>query len=144
MSIKQINYDKLNARQKENYNFQQVSAVLADYGFVTFRLSDDWQGADFIAYHMGNKTFLKVQLKGRVYFSKKYKGKQLHITFRSKDGTWYLYPHDKILKKVLREKGIRKTSSWSKGGGYSFSYVTKELVKLLKPYIIRPTPRPIK
>ena len=46
MRLKQIKYRRLNARQKENFNFQKLSAVLADYGFVTFRLSDDWQGAD--------------------------------------------------------------------------------------------------
>lgn len=48
MPFPKISYRELNARQKENFNFQKVSAVLADYGFVTFRLSDDWQGADFI------------------------------------------------------------------------------------------------
>jgi hypothetical protein len=35
--------------------------VLADYGFLTMRLSDDWQGADFIAQHIDG-AFLKVQL----------------------------------------------------------------------------------
>ena len=34
-----IDYQQLNARQKENYNFLKVSAVLADYGFVTMRLT---------------------------------------------------------------------------------------------------------
>ena len=55
-----VDYKKLNARQKENYNFQKVSAFLADYGYVTLRLSDDWQGADFIAYHVNGESFLKV------------------------------------------------------------------------------------
>ena len=36
-------YRDLNSRQQENYNFQKVSAVLADYGFATLRLSADWQ-----------------------------------------------------------------------------------------------------
>lgn len=53
MELKKIEYRKLNARQKENFNFQKVSAILADYGFVTPRLPDDWQGADFIAQHVG-------------------------------------------------------------------------------------------
>jgi hypothetical protein len=37
-----IDYKKLTARQQENYNFQKISALLADYGFSTLRLSDDW------------------------------------------------------------------------------------------------------
>jgi hypothetical protein len=76
MILEPIEYDALNAKQKENYNFQKVSAVLADYGFVTFRLNDDWQGADFIALHVYGKT-LKVQLKSRLDFDKKYMGKEL-------------------------------------------------------------------
>ncbi len=67
-----IDYKKdLNARQKENYNFQKISAVLADYGFVTLRLSDDWNGADFIALHKSGES-LRVQLKARLSFSRKY------------------------------------------------------------------------
>lgn len=42
-----IKYSDLSSPQKENYNFQKISAVLADYGFATIRLSDDWNGADF-------------------------------------------------------------------------------------------------
>jgi len=45
-----IDYKTLNSRQKENCNFQKVSAALADYGFVTLRLSDDWQGADLLQF----------------------------------------------------------------------------------------------
>ena len=74
-------YKKLNSRQQEAYNFQKVSAVLADYGFVTIRLSSDWRGADFIAQHVDGLTFLKVQLKGRLSFDKKYHGRDLYICF---------------------------------------------------------------
>lgn len=59
-----VAYGKLNARQKESYNFQKVAARMADNGFNCLRLTDDWQGADFIACHIDGETFLKVQLKG--------------------------------------------------------------------------------
>lgn len=74
--FQKIAYESLNARQKESYNFQKVSAALADYGFITIKLSDDWHGADFIAQHLSGET-LKVQLKGRLSFYKKYQGKDL-------------------------------------------------------------------
>ncbi len=95
LKLSHINYSSLNARQKENFNFQKVSAVLADYGFVTIRLSDDWQGADFIAQHVDGETFIKVQLKGRLTFEKKYQGKDLYVAFHS-NGSWYLFPHDEV------------------------------------------------
>lgn len=47
-SLQRIEYERLNARQKESYNFQKILAVLADFGYVTIRLSDDWKGADFL------------------------------------------------------------------------------------------------
>jgi hypothetical protein len=57
MILKKVLYSRLNARQKENFNFQKVSAILADYGFVTLWLSDDWQGADFIALPRQRRSF---------------------------------------------------------------------------------------
>ncbi|AOF82135.1 hypothetical protein BSY238_1960 [Methyloversatilis sp. RAC08] len=74
-----VQYASLNARQKKSYNFQKVSGVLADYGFTTIRLSDDWQGADFIAQHIDGQQFVKAQLKGRCTLAKKYMGKDLYI-----------------------------------------------------------------
>ena len=58
LTLNKIKYEDLNARQQENYNFLKISAVLADYGFMTLRLSSDWQGADFIAQN-NDGTFLK-------------------------------------------------------------------------------------
>ncbi len=78
-----VDIGKLNSRQKENYNFLKVSAVLADYGFMTIKLSSDWQGADFIAQHIDGDTFLKVQLKSRFGFDKKYTKKNIYIAFPS-------------------------------------------------------------
>ena len=84
LSFTRIDYTALNSRQKENYNFQKVSAVLADYGFTTIRLSDDWQGADFIAIHVHCQEILRVQLKGRCTFARKYQAKNLFISFPNK------------------------------------------------------------
>lgn len=51
-SFKKIEYKNLNSKQKENYNFQKASTKLADYGYNCLRLSDDWNGADFIDLHI--------------------------------------------------------------------------------------------
>lgn len=104
-----IEYKSLNSRQQENYNFQKVAALLADYGFNCLRLSDDWQGADFIACHIDGQTFLKVQLKGRLTIDKKYVDKGIHIAFLH-GGSCYLYPHDEVLASI-RGYGVMNEDS---------------------------------
>jgi hypothetical protein len=131
--MRRIKYKNLNARQKESYNFQKASAVLADYGYATIRLSDDWRGADFIAQHTDGVTFHRVQLKGRLTFNKKYLRRHLYICFRSAD-RWYFYPHDKLLQKVRRR--FSHTKSWKKRGGYSYGGLSVSLQELLRPYIL--------
>jgi hypothetical protein len=41
LELKRISYHDLNGRQQETYNFQKLSGVLADFGYLTIRLSDD-------------------------------------------------------------------------------------------------------
>lgn len=134
--FERVQYADLNARQKENYNFQKISAVLADFGFVTLRLTDDWQGADFIAQHINGETFLKVQLKGRLTFDRKYIGKDLYVAFEHQ-GAWYLYPHDELLNKVLLETNTMSgTLSWEQRGRYSWNSLSQQLLSLLEPFRI--------
>ena len=134
--LSRISYaDLKGSRQQENFNFQKLSAVLADYGFMTVRLTDDWKGADFIAQHIDGETFLKVQLKGRLTFLKQYRGKDLYLAF-PEQGAWYLYPHDEVVEQASQIHNFQNTSSWIDKGGYSFSYLTKQLTALLAPYKI--------
>ena len=132
-----ISYKELNGKQKEAYNFQMISAELAKYGFVTIRTSSDWEGADFIAQHRGGK-FLKVQLKSRLTFSKKYfgKDKELYICFREA-GLWYLYPHDEMLQQNLDRKFIGE-KFWDEHREYSNPKLSKGQKQLLDPYQLKP------
>ncbi len=115
---------------------------MADYGFVTIKLSDDWQGADFIAQHIDGEKFLKIQLKGRLYFAKKYIGKNLYIAFFLKEN-WYLCPHDEVLDLVIALGDFRNTKSWEKGGAYSFPAPSQELYKALENYKIVGNVKPV-
>lgn len=130
-----ITFAELNSRQKENYAYQKVSAVLADYGFVTMRLSDDWQGADFIAQHVDGKTMLRVQLKGRMTIEKKYLGKDLYICFRENE-QWYFVPHDEFVEWALTNTKIGTSHSWANGGGYSVPYLPRKIKVHLEQYRI--------
>jgi len=131
LNLKHIKYANLTARQKESYNFQKASAILADYGFSTIRLSDDWQGADFIAQHHDGITFIKVQLKGRLTFAKKYEGKDLWVCFPH-DGEWYLYPHDELLQ--IAKPAIQETKSWQIKGAYDYAGLSLKQKERLEGY----------
>lgn len=112
-----IPYESLNSRQKENYNFHRVAVRLAEYGFNSMRVTDDWQGADFIACHIDGERFMKVQLKGRFTIDQKYEGKDIHIAFRYGEQC-YLYPHDVMVKKVLELDKINSSKSWLQNRKY--------------------------
>lgn len=134
--FKQIPYDELNSRQKENYNFQKVAARLADYGFNCLRLTDDWQGADFIACHIDGETFLKIQLKGRLTIDKKYIGKDIYIAFILDDDC-YVYPHDDFLSDLIERGALGEQSNlWHQRGVRSWPRPPSWALQVLSQYRI--------
>jgi hypothetical protein len=131
--MQKIEYKDLNSKQKETYNYHKLSAVLADYGYFTMRVSDDWESADFIAMHCIDKSFIKVQLKSRLSFSKKYIHKDLYIAFEDKkNNTYYLYPHDKLLMKICDCK--INNIAWDINGDYSTPLLSKKNIGLFNSY----------
>lgn len=137
---KKIDYEKdLNGLQQEAYNFQKISAVLAEFGYITIPLSNDWNGADFLAQDREGKTFLKVQLKSRLTFDKKYFGKNLYICFRDGFGdhsTWYMYDHDELLGQLIAEGQIENTKTWELNKPYHFPVLSVHMKEFLEPYRI--------
>ena len=120
MNLKKIIYTELNSKQKENYNFHKVASALADYGYNSMRLNDDWQGADFIA--VKGDDMLKIQLKGRFTIDKKYIRKDIFISFLEEDKV-KIYNHDDALK--LIPENVKISKSWSEVGGYSWGKTPK-------------------
>ena len=132
MNLNKIKYSDLNGRAQENYNFAKISSALADYGYNSMRLSDDYHGADFIALHVNGEDSLMVQLKGRWSIFKKYLGKNIKIAFRDGEDI-YIYDHDDMVK-TCETLGVYVTSkAWIEGGGYD----TKGLPKKLIPYMTK-------
>ena len=138
MELRRVEFKKLSPKQKEIYNFQKSAAVLAEYGFNCIKLADDWQGADFLAYHKDADTTLKVQLKSRLGIDKKYEGKEIWMNFPIK-GVWHLVPHDTLLEFV--PDAWKKSESWLKGGKYTTANPSRELREKLRPYALE-TARP--
>ena len=58
MKLRKIKYTDLNSKQKEVFNFQKVAGKLSDYGYNCIKLADDWQGADFLAYHKDGRRWI--------------------------------------------------------------------------------------
>ena len=126
-NLKKIKYTELNSKQKENYNFHKVASALADYGFNSLRLNDDWQGADFIAINGDN--MMKIQLKGRFTVDKKYINKEIYIAFIEND-VIKLYKHDDAVAALSHN--IINSSSWSEFGGYSWGETPKVYNSIIK------------
>lgn len=132
-----IQYSELNARQKETFNFQKFSAAFADYGYATIKLNDDWNGTDFIAQHIDGEKYLKVQLKARLTFDKKYCEKDIFVCFRE-ENSYYLYHHDELLNVFLSKyhATMAQSSSWKKDEKYTFRKISKETRVLLQDYLL--------
>ncbi len=117
MVFNKIEYNQLNSKQKENYNFHKVASALAEYGYNSMRLNDDWQGADFISVHVDGDQMIKVQLKGRFSVAKKYIGKSIFIAFLENDEVKF-YEHDQAIK-ILKDN-IINSKSWKEYGTYTW------------------------
>jgi hypothetical protein len=135
--FERIEYKRLNPRQKENFNFQKVAARLANYGFNCLRLSDDWQGADFLACHIDGETVLKIQLKSRLTINKKYLGKGIYIAFFAGPDL-YIYDHDALVQH-LEANGLIGADSitWHENGGRSWPSLPLWAVTFLADYRIQ-------
>jgi len=112
-TYKTIIYKDLNSKQKENYNFHKVASALANYGFNSMRLNDDWQGADFIAVHIDGNNMLKVQIKGRFTMAKKYIGKNIYVAFIENEIV-KIYIHDNAIN--MMPDNIKNSKSWVNNG----------------------------
>ena len=133
MKLQRVEYNELSPKQKEIYNFQKIAGVLAEYGFNCIKLDDDWQGADFLAYHKARSQTLRVQLKARLSIAKKYIGKDLYMAFPV-DGIWYLLPHDQLVDIAHAVTPWMDTQSWVERGGYSSGNPSKAMREGLKDF----------
>jgi hypothetical protein len=150
--FQKVDYNTLNARQKEVHNFHHIAALLAKYGYATYLIRDDWNGGDMIARHMMDSAqpTLTIQIKSRLTFDKKYKGKQLWMCFpfREEDpqlrDVIFLFPYDEVFagyEEFRKAKGLpplESTDVWIKDGRYSWDSPSKDLLKMLQPYKLEP------
>ena len=109
--------------------------MLAEYGYNCIKLTDDWQGADFLAYHKDGTQTLKVQLKARINIKRNYMCKDLYLAFPVRDD-WYLILHDDLVCIVGENTKWLNSPSWKNKGEYSSGKPSKELLARLANYAL--------
>jgi hypothetical protein len=127
IDLTKVSYKDLNSKQKENYNYHKVAAALANYGYDSMRLNNDWEGADFIS--VKGDDMIKIQLKGRFTLDKKYEKKELCIAFIEK-GIIKIYLHDEAL--AIATSNITDSKSWDINGSYSMNQTPKHYSQVIK------------
>jgi hypothetical protein len=138
LDLRLVEPSGLKPNAKEQYSFQKLSGLLADYGFSTRRTADSENGVDFIAEHFDGEPIIKVQQTGRPTIAKSYEGMGLYMAFPV-SGNWYLVPHDFLVDEI-RKAAPRtfESKSWTQlGGAYSWpGNATKWLMEILEPFAI--------
>ena len=110
-------------------------------------MADDWQGADFLAYHVHDTYTLKVQLKSRLTIDhKKYRGKDIWIAFPYKDSDrdyWYLIKHDDLVEKVRMHTKWLSSDEWETKGRYHSTNINPKLLESLAEDRLGPVYGPV-
>ena len=128
-----VDYFKLNSKQKELYNFQILTKILGNYGYLCTRLSADWSDADFVAQHYKTGQIYRIQQKSRLTIDKKYENNNLYIAFPY-NGRWFIILHDKLVDIVSKTTDFLKSDSWIQKGKYSTDKPSKKLLDELVDY----------
>ena len=144
MAFDRIDYGEgtgKSSKQIETYNFHKAAAVLVEYGFDCIRISDDWEGADFLAHHKQSGETLMVQLKSALVIDKRYcPNKDLYMCFPlDKTDKWYLAKHADLLA-LAREHAPRwfKSNGWKNNHRYWSWRANEAMREALKPYSYSP------
>jgi hypothetical protein len=101
---------KLSSEAVEAINRNALVTVALKRGYNAYLPVCD-EGIDLILHNEATGDTKLVQLKGRWTIDKKYMGRNIWIAFPSR-GTWYVTPHDELVKLGERHTG---TASWTKG-----------------------------
>lgn len=104
----------------ESYNFHKAAAVLAEYGFDCVRMTDDWEGADFVAYHKNAGVALPVQLKTCLVIDKRYEPfRELYMCFPldGTDSAWYLVKHADLVA-IVKQHAPDWFAKYEVSGGF--------------------------
>ena len=144
MAFARIDYKEgtgKSSKQVETYNFHKAAAVLVEFGFDCIRVSDDWEGADFLAHHKQTGKTLMVQLKTCLVIDRRYdQNPDLYMCFPlDRPDNWYLLKHADLIK-LVQEHSPQwlDTNGWKKQGLYWSWRGNAKMREALEPFAYRP------
>ena len=144
LRIRRVEYDELNARQKNIFNFQKVSGLFADYGFNCIKLSDDWRGTDFLAFHSDEVITLKIRLQTSLAIDRRCMNKNLYLCFPVANAvgrTWYLIYHDELVGIIGRVTSWSNMRSWHDEGKYCAETPSGEILDSISGFVLGDEPQ---
>ena len=124
MNRNKVVYSELQGGAQEAFNAGKLAGVMARYGYELTPVRNDADGADFIAYRVGEPALL-IQLKGRPTVAKAYLGKDIWVAFPNADpdsNVMYMVPHGTLIEvwKQNQPAGDAfESKSWIDDGMYS-------------------------
>ena len=127
---------QFSAQITEVINRNLLVSELLKFGFNAYLPVYD-RGIDLLVLRESDGDVRRVQLKGRWAIDKKYIGREVWIAF-PEGGTWYLAPHDEMVK-MGEEQGYCATSSWTTGHAYSCPQLSKKLAARMAPWCLSST-----
>lgn len=124
---------KTNPRSIEMVNRLEFANVAFKEGYLSFLPIVD-EGIDLVLYRECDRDMKLVQLKTRWVIDRKYSNRNIWMAF-SAGAQWYLAPHDEMLKLCDKLNLATTTKSWTEGGAYSTSKMSKSLQHEMAAFI---------
>ena len=115
-------------------NVQICVQALAQHGYTRTGPSDH-QGADFMAYHRGGSSAIKVRVTTRVDIRRHVLDQDIHMSFPV-HSRWYLVPHDELVRIAGETTPWLSSNSWVKQGGYSSGKPSKAMLVRLEQFAL--------
>ena len=122
-----------NAPSGTAYNVSQASRALTQSGYPCTTPSYGTQDAQILARVPGENRSIKVRCPGRVAIQAKFLESDLYVCFPA-HGSWYLVPHDDLVRIAGETTPWLGSHSWRDRGGYSSANPSKRMLARLAPY----------
>jgi hypothetical protein len=125
MRFERIDLGQLSVSEIRKYNYNKVTAALADYGFATELAPEGQVLWDFVATQLSSGKQIKVLIRPQMTLEKKFLGKDIYICFLE-GSNWYIYPHDQHYEHVRITSNLMDTTSWKKEGTFTVSKLSAQ------------------
>ena len=119
-------------------NLAAAANALTEAGYTCSGPPREFRG-NYLAAKGRDGANVTVRCPGRLDIRKEQVGKNLYIAFPDQDGTWYLVPHDELVRLAKFNTPWLETKSWRADGWYSSANPSRQMRGALSPFALRAT-----